>query len=80
MYEYLASGKPVIATETPETKLFPDHVHIFNRDNFEEVIHNIIDNENDDIIKERKLLAKENSWENRFKEMEKIILQRLNKE
>jgi len=80
MYEYLASGKPVIATETPETKLFPEHVHIFNKDNFEEVIQNIVENENDDIIEKRKLLAKENSWEIRFKEMEKIILQRLNKE
>ena len=74
MYEYLASGKPVLAIETVETSLFPGHVYTCkNTGEVKDYVNRILVTEDEKKKMERAILAKENTWEKRFKVIEKEI-------
>lgn len=76
MYEYLASGKPVLASETIETSLFPGNVYTYGHIPYrylDNIIKEILEGENATSKLERMQIAKENTWENRFKIIEREI-------
>lgn len=74
MYEYLASGKPVIATYSHETSLYPHQVYTFKSvQELPELINKVLENETEKIKTDRLLIAKSNTWENRFKIVEEEI-------
>lgn len=75
IYEYLAMGKPVIATKYSETEKFGDLINTFkNQNEFETILLKILfsTTSNDEISKKINF-AFENSWDIRVKEFQKII-------
>jgi glycosyltransferase involved in cell wall biosynthesis len=63
--EYLAMGKPVIATKTDAMKIFGDHVYLAERpEDYSPLIDKAIANDNDRLKTERMTLANIHTWEN----------------
>ena len=79
MWEYLACGLPVLATSWVETELpeLKDVVFTANEtDKFIEKLNmllNLNENEKKQISEKAKEVAKNNTWEKRFKQVEDII-------
>lgn len=75
LYEYLAAGKPVVATAMPELKLVDEHVYV--SDDAESFISNIHQAlaEKDDVagIEKRRSFALQNQWSNRVESLETAI-------
>jgi glycosyltransferase involved in cell wall biosynthesis len=74
MYEYLSAGKPVVATNNPECCLYPEVV--LSSKNVYDFLENIKKALTLNIALQAKEIAKENSWEKRFEEIEKRIKER----
>ncbi|BCO09778.1 hypothetical protein GF1_21540 [Desulfolithobacter dissulfuricans] len=75
LYEYLAAGKPVVATDMPELRLVREHVYLSkDLDDFIANIRKAMDSGNDrDAIEARRKFALENQWTNRVEALEKAI-------
>ena len=76
--EFFAVGKPVISTNLYEIDLFnKDNDNIVSiakdSDDFSNLIKNNIEDDNPKKIEERKLIAKNNSWEKRYSQIIEII-------
>ncbi len=75
LYEYLAAGKPVVATDMPELRLVREHVYLSkDPDDFIANIRKAMDSGNDrDAIEARRKFALENQWTNRVEALERAI-------
>lgn len=72
--EYLALGKPVIATTTDTMLLFKDQVYLCtNAEEYKEAIEKAINENTLEKINQRILFAKSHSWENNVKQIYKQI-------
>lgn len=72
--EYLALGKPVIATNTDTMLLFKDQVYLCaNAEQYKEALEKAITGNTLEKIQQRILFAKSHSWENNVKEIYKQI-------
>ena len=72
-YEYICSGKPVIAPQLPELKQYSDICYLYNNaEEFNGYINEAL-KEKKELKEKRKKIGKENSWENRVEEIIKII-------
>ena len=72
--EYLALGKPVIATRTKTMSLFEDHV--WNCDDtteYVEAIHTALQTNNQTLIKKRIQFAHMHTWENSVNKLYSFI-------
>lgn len=71
VYEYLAAGKPVVATAMPEVELISEHVHIgYSKEEFLEKIHTAVAEKDDTQLSEtRKKWALQHDWSSRAKEL-----------
>lgn len=71
VYEYLAAGKPVVATAMPEVELMSEYVHIgYNKEEFLEKIHTAVSEADDIELKEtRKAWALQHDWSSRSREL-----------
>lgn len=71
VYEYLAAGKPVVATAMPEVELISEHVHIgYSKEEFLEKIHTAVAEKDDTQLNEkRKTWALQHDWSSRAKEL-----------
>lgn len=77
-YECLATGKPVVASPLPALEVIEDHVYLArNPAEFVKILQNMGDLETREKVKARIELARRNSWEARFKEIEKKLWDRL---
>jgi len=67
LYEYMASGKPVVCTELSEARLAPSHLlHVAtNLNEFEAAIEAAIHDKSHVLINERRAWAAANSWDSR---------------
>lgn len=73
-YECLATGKPVVASPLPALKALGDQVYLARRpEGFVDVLQNLTRLETKEKIQARIDLAQDNSWEARFKEIEKKL-------
>jgi FkbM family methyltransferase len=72
--EYLAMGKPVVATETPAMSIFSDHVYLgkTSQDYIELIAQAIRENSEEKALK-RISLAKSHTWENNVKAIEDAV-------
>lgn len=72
-YEYICSGKPVIAPQLPELKQYSDICYLYNNgEEFNGYINEALKEKK--VLKEkRKRVGKENSWDRRVEEIVKII-------
>lgn len=64
VYEYLAAGKPVVTTNMPEINDLSKEIYMSSVKDFSKNITKAL-NEKDKRIKERQLIAKQNTWQNR---------------
>lgn len=71
LYEYLSAGKPTIAIDLPEMQQFGDLVYLAKTaDDFIAQIEQLSNSpETSELIKQRKLFAKEQTWQHRAKDM-----------
>ena len=72
--EYLAMGKPTVATETPTMEIFKDHVYLGKTSlNYVNCIELALKENSDEKIKNRIQFAKSHTWENNVTEIKKHI-------
>jgi glycosyltransferase involved in cell wall biosynthesis len=73
-YECLATGKPVVAAPLPALKDLAGHVYLAKRPgDYVEVLRNLEELETQEKRRARIELARENSWEARFEEIEESL-------
>ena len=79
IFDYLATGKPVVSTNLPVTARFKDYVYIADsKEEFVELIKMAL-NERDPQLSNRRLeLARENTWSKRASEIMEVIKERIN--
>ena len=72
--EYLAMGKPVVATNTPAMDIFEEHVLLADSiTEYAEMIHTAAITDNDNLAMERIKFVGTHTWENNVKEIYKAI-------
>ena len=77
-YECLATGKPVVATPLPALAELGGHVYLArNAGEFLEVLRSLGKLETEEKARDRAALARENSWDVRFQEIEAALWSRL---
>jgi teichuronic acid biosynthesis glycosyltransferase TuaH len=68
--EYLALGKPVIATTTKTMELFKDHVYLCNNaEAYKNAVEMALHENNEEKKKERILFARSHSWKNNVQQI-----------
>ncbi|RFS19573.1 glycosyltransferase family 1 protein [Chitinophaga silvatica] len=74
--EYLAMGKPVVATHTVTMEMFKDHVYLAtNAEEYIAMIQKALDEDNNDKHEQRIRFAATHTWENSVKAIYQAILQ-----
>jgi len=75
MYEYLAAGKPVVATAMPEVKQLSDYIYISeSEDAFIANIDQALKEANcQELIEKRQIFARQHCWSNRINILESEI-------
>lgn len=74
IYEYLAMGKPVIATRYSETEKFGNLINLYSTlSEFDNIIINLLNEEDKDLQQKRVDYAKNNSWASRVKDFEECL-------
>lgn len=72
--EYLAVGKPVVATKTRAMDIFKDHVYLAsNTSEYVQHIESALDEDDEEISTKRKEFAKLHTWENCVQEIYTIL-------
>ena len=73
-YECLATGKPVVASPLPALKMLEDNIYpAHGPEAFVETLENLENLESEQRVRSRTELARENSWEARFGEIEERL-------
>ena len=80
MYEYLASGKPVVSVDLPEVRNVPSVYIASDHENFIENIHLILDGKIGYREKETYTWLKEHTWGKRFEKIDRFIKEYINKQ
>lgn len=74
IYEYLALGKPVVATDLPEILELSPHIYAAgNREEFHGYLVGCLNNYDNNSVESRKKFALENTWAERVKQIKRII-------
>jgi glycosyltransferase involved in cell wall biosynthesis len=72
--EYLAMGKPVIATKTDTMELFKDYVHLCSTlEEYQAALETALTETDVSLVNNRIHFAQSHSWENNVKEIYKYI-------
>ena len=78
IYECLATGIPVVVTPLPELERFGEHVYLAeNAEDFAKILKRLPELETEEKVRARIRLARENSWEARFADLERELRRRL---
>ncbi|HEX6710621.1 MAG TPA: glycosyltransferase [Rubrobacter sp.] len=73
-YECLATGKPVIAAPLPAMRDLSEHIYLAeNLHDYVEILRKMGDLETEERMRARSELARENSWDVRFGELEEVL-------
>ena len=73
LYEYLASGKPVLSTSFEEVCLGEELVTVINREEVSEQVRQLVIRNSEAKVKLRQDYAKTHSWEERVVQVKRII-------
>jgi glycosyltransferase involved in cell wall biosynthesis len=74
IFECFATGKPVVASPLPELEGLSEHVYLANGpEEFVSVLRKLPELETEEKVKARVDLARQNSWEARFQEIEAAL-------
>ncbi len=73
-YECLATGKPVVAAPLPAMEELAGHVYLARKpEDYVEALRSLRENETREGVRARIELARENSWDTRFAELEEVL-------
>jgi glycosyltransferase involved in cell wall biosynthesis len=76
--EYLAMGKPIVATQTRAMEIFSSYVYLAeNKESFALLIQRAIDENTEELQVARRAFASSHSWENCANEIYKAIFKSL---
>mgnify|MGYP006113292831 FL=1 len=74
--EYLAMGKPTLATKTPTMEIFKDYVYLGETaTDYIELIERALKENSKEKQRERIIFAQGHTWENNVEEIDKAIQQ-----
>ena len=74
IYDYLATGKPVVTTNFPTAYLFKDVIKIAKtKEEFIKHVKDSLYEDNTNLIHKRQKIAKKNTWDTRVEEISKIL-------
>ena len=74
LYEYLATGKPIVSTDLPAVRPFDGLVRIArDAEEFERQVAAALEEQDEDLRQRRLAVARENSWESRAKTVLQIM-------
>jgi glycosyltransferase involved in cell wall biosynthesis len=77
-YECLATGKPLVATPLPAMMDLGEHVYLAETpEEFVDVLRNLPATETEERVRARIEVARRNSWEARFEELERALWSKL---
>ena len=77
MYEYMATGKPIVSTSIPEVERYSDLIRIAEGpEAFEKAISDALKEDTPQLAKARRAMARENSWERRVWSIREIVRMR----
>lgn len=77
-YECLATGKPIVASPLPALAELRGHVYLAEGpQDFAETLRNLGRLETEDKVRARVDLARQNSWEARFRDLEEELWRKL---
>lgn len=77
-YEALATGKPIVSSPLPAMKELGEHVYLAERaGDFVDILRNLGTSETEEKVRARVELARRNSWDARFRELEERLWERL---
>jgi glycosyltransferase involved in cell wall biosynthesis len=72
--EYLAMGKPVVATKTEAMRIFDQHTYLANsKEEYVKLMEQAMREDNPDLVRSRKALAATHTWENSVQEIYNAI-------
>ncbi len=78
LYEYLACGRPIVATDVPAARAFPEVVRIGrDPDEFAAQIAGAIAEENPQAVAMRQAIAAQNTWDQRITRIEHLLIEAL---
>ena len=72
--EYLAMGKPVVATRTEAMSVFAEHTYLGIKDDYVQLIEKALTQDSAEKREQRTAFAATHTWENNVKEIYKAIL------
>jgi glycosyltransferase involved in cell wall biosynthesis len=74
LYDYMATGKPVVATDFPAARQFSDLIYIAQTvKDFMHHIEQALAENDDDLAQKRQLVARENTWEKRVEQLSQVL-------
>ena len=72
--EYLAMGKPTVATKTEAMIVFSDYTYLAeNKEEYVHCIEKALHEDNEQIRRQREIFAREHTWENNVREISKAV-------
>ncbi|MDO8688772.1 MAG: glycosyltransferase, partial [Dehalococcoidia bacterium] len=78
VYEYLAAGKPIVATSIPSLQRFSTVLRLAStEEEFLQAVRDVLSGEDPALTSRRRILAMENSWEDRVERISQLIQSRL---
>ncbi|MBC8235032.1 glycosyltransferase [bacterium] len=80
IYEYLATGKPIVSTDFPSAREFEHLIRIAkNREDFIHQIEKALNEDEPQFVEARLEEAKKHSWDARVEKISELIIQALNR-
>lgn len=74
IYEYLAAGKPIVATAIPGADQFQDLVKLaVSPEEFVQKIQKVLETDNEELVQRRVAMARQHSWKQRLQVMNGAI-------
>jgi glycosyltransferase involved in cell wall biosynthesis len=74
LYEYFASGRPVVSTNIPEVAAYKPYVYcVDSKSEFVESILSALNENDENLINERRKIARENSWDARCEQIRREL-------
>ena len=74
LYEYFSLGKPVVARELNEIKTYRNYLYLYDtKEEFIKCIERALDEEDQELKERRKVIAKNNTWNERIERIDSKI-------
>ena len=74
LYDYMALGKPIVATRFPAAMEFSDKMYLANNSvEFIDSVRKALGEENSSLVEKRKEIARANSWDVRVKQLSAVL-------